>query len=93
MQQNVTTGLGGDLCGLPAKQTDEGNLSCSSRFAELQRAGLGWGGGWYDDCHNPLLLTSPVTFGGREGEMGERKVTCRGADEGEAVGKCQTVTR
>lgn len=34
MQQNVTTGLGGDLCGLSAKQTDEGNLSCGSRFAE-----------------------------------------------------------
>lgn len=27
-QQNVTDGLGGDLCGLLAKQTDEGNLSC-----------------------------------------------------------------
>lgn len=34
MQQNVTTGLGGDLCGLLAKQTDEGNLSCGLRFAE-----------------------------------------------------------
>lgn len=47
MQQNVTTGLGDDLCGLPAKQTDEGNLSCGSRFAELRRAGqVGvWAGG------------------------------------------------
>lgn len=34
MQQNVTTGLGGDLCGPLAKQTDEGNLSCRSCFAE-----------------------------------------------------------
>lgn len=34
MQQNVTTGLGGDLCGLLAKQTDEGNLSCGMCSAE-----------------------------------------------------------
>ena len=34
MQQNVTTGLGGDLCGLLAKQTDEGNLSCGVCSAE-----------------------------------------------------------
>lgn len=64
MQQNVTTGLGGDLCGPPAKQTDEGNLSCGSCFAELGGDG-GWevkGGGGGGRCRSgPLLLASPVT--------------------------------
>lgn len=38
MQQNVTTGGGGDLCGLLVKQTDEGNLSWNSGSAEQQQA-------------------------------------------------------
>lgn len=47
-RQNVTTGLGDDLCVLLAKQSDEGNLSCGSRSAEHGRP-------------RPLLLASSVT--------------------------------
>lgn len=67
MQQNVTTGLGGDLCGLLAQQTDEGNLSCGSCSAEQGQP-------------RPLLLASSVTchaaVGAREGET--RRVDGRG---------------
>lgn len=38
MQQNVTTGGGGDLCGLLVKQTDEGNLSWGLGSAEQRQA-------------------------------------------------------
>lgn len=65
MQQNVTTGLGGDLCGLLAKQTDEGNLSCGSCFAE--QGGL----------PHPLLLASPVTC---HATVGTRRGETRGVD-------------
>lgn len=45
MRQNVTAGLGADLRGPPAKQTDEGNLSCGLRFAEQSEwVGRGWVG-------------------------------------------------
>lgn len=47
-QQNVTTGLGDDLCGLLAKQTDEGNLSCCLCSTEQGQP-------------RPLLLASSVT--------------------------------
>lgn len=47
-RQNVTTGLGDDLCVLLAKQSDEGNLSCGSRSAQHGRP-------------RPLLLASSVT--------------------------------
>lgn len=39
MRQNVTDGLSADLRRPPAKQTDEGNLSCGLCFAEQG----GWG--------------------------------------------------
>lgn len=64
MQQNVTTGLGGDLCGLLAKQTDEGNLSCGLRFAE-------------QGLPHPLLLASPVTC---HATVGTRRGETRGVD-------------
>lgn len=101
MQQNVTTGLGGDLCGPPAKQTDEGNLSCGSCFAELGGDG-GWearGGGRGEGCcrSGPLLLASPVTCqfwvgaegGGANGMHMQRREGGE-TDEDDAAGKCQT---
>lgn len=64
MQQNVTTGLGGDLSGPLAKQTDEGNLSCSLCFAE-------------QGLPHPLLLALPVTCQFR---VGVRREETSGAD-------------
>lgn len=70
-QQNVTNGLGGDLCGLLAKQTDEGNLSCSLCSIEQGQP-------------RPLLLALSVTchaaVGTRRGEM--RWVNTRGDRRG-----------
>lgn len=85
MQQNVTTGLGGDLCGLLAKQTDEGNLSCGLCFAE-------------QGLPHPLLLAPPVTchatVGTWRGEArgeggaadGDVEAERGEADEGDTVG-------
>lgn len=64
MQQNVTTGLGGDLCGLLAKQTDEGNLSCGLCSAEQGQP-------------HPLLLASSVTC---HAAVGMRRGKTRGVD-------------
>lgn len=64
MQQNVTPGLGADLCGLLAKQTDEGNLSCGLCSAEQEQP-------------HPLLLASSVTC---HAAVGMRRGKTRGVD-------------
>lgn len=71
-QQNVTDGLGGDLCGLLAKQTDEGNLSCRSCSAE-------------QGLPRPLLLALSVTCHAAVGrdEMSQhrrRQKSCKDRD-------------
>lgn len=70
MQQNVTTGLGGDLRGRLAKQTDEGNLSCGLCFAE-------------QGLPHPLLLASPVTC---HATVGTRRGVDRRGEEREELG-------
>ena len=60
MQQNVTIGLGGDLCGLLAKQTDEGNLSCS--LSSIER-----GGGAAAAPTIVSVVTHLSRYGGQEG--------------------------
>lgn len=70
MQQNVTNGLGGDLCGLLAKQTDEGNLSCSFWSIEQGQP-------------HPLLLALSLTCHAAvdttRGEMSQHKGRWKGS--------------
>lgn len=70
MQQNVTNGLGGDLSGLLAKQTDEGNLSCSLCSIEQGQP-------------HPLLLALSLTchaaVGTTRAEMSQHKGRWKGS--------------